>query len=589
MKINIVAPVHNNQMLGIPIGVSILSTILEKNHEVNLIDIDYLKVNNLLEGLNETNNERVQVIGDYILSNSPNIVTFSTMVNNILEFLSISKYIKSKNREIKIIFGGPQASLTAEPLIKKFDYIDFVCIGESETYVEEFVENIFDKERLKDIKGLVFRYKDTLVNTGHPTLIGNLELIPRINYENLPYIKDLKTIDIEVGRGCPFSCKFCSTKSFWKQNFRLRKLEDIIDEIEYFYMTYNKKNFSFVHDLFTLKKDRIIEFSKKLLNKNLDIEWSCSSRLDTLDFEMLKNMVDSGCSSIYFGIESGSDRMQKKISKRLKLDEIEKKLNDINRAKLKNSTFSFIYGFPEETVEDLKDTLNLMEKVWNKGFNHIQLSLCCVLAGTELYNQVKDDLYIDGKTFSSMAENNHFEDNKDLIENNKELFPHYFNYSTYVRDKYYDLSYFVEHFFDSFFQGSIHLLRKHYNFNLLGLFLDLKSVASNNFNDIFNYEKLNYLKNKFVVVNTIISEILSEYLSQFGYKLPSYITETFDYEYNLFMTYKLGHNYTNKFSFDVFSIRKSALNIDIRDIKEEKILINISKNKNKIKIEREIL
>ena len=143
----------------------------------------------------------------------------------------------------------------------------------------------------------------------------DLQQLHKFNYDLVPYMHELDQIDIEGGRGCPFSCVFCSTKTFWKSNFRLKENMILIREIGELKNKYDIRRFNIVHDLFTANKSKIIEFCDLVIENQLDIVWGCSARIDTIDEDIAMRLKWSGCDQIYFGIETGSMRMQKLINK----------------------------------------------------------------------------------------------------------------------------------------------------------------------------------------------------------------------------------------------------------------------------------
>ena len=148
----------------------------------------------------------------------------------------------------------------------------------------------------------------------------NLETLPIIEFPS-ELLKKVREIPIEVGRGCPFECTFCSTSHFWKKKFRLKSINKIISEIIH-YANFGFATFNFIHDLFTLDKVFIVEFCTELIKSNLNIKWGCSARLDTLDEELIKLMSKAGCTGIYIGLETYSQSLQSKIKKNLTLTKI---------------------------------------------------------------------------------------------------------------------------------------------------------------------------------------------------------------------------------------------------------------------------
>ena len=282
------------------------------------------------------------------------------------------------------------------------------------TEINEVVQNTFPKF-LPDNYTRAFSYYD---------------LIPSNVWVNT------KSVALDVGRGCPFSCTFCSTKTFWKQKFRLRNITDILNEVKYLVENYGVKIFDFKHDLFTVNKKRILQFCDGLQNTGLKIEWGCDSRIGVIDTEMIDRMVDSGMTNIFFGIESGSDEMQKIINKRLNLNEADRIVKYCLNKGLKVTT-SFIYGFPEETDDTVSDTMKLAIRFQNYGCN-VLTNMCHITNGTELYTKYKDVLYFSENTSFNQCIIG-LEQLNPLILNNLHMFANFCDYPSPLRQ---ELSYF---------------------------------------------------------------------------------------------------------------------------------------------------
>lgn len=237
---------------------------------------------------------------------------------------------------------------------------------------------------------------------------------------------------VDVGRGCPFSCTYCSTKTFWKRKFRLRNIKDTVDEMCYVSEKYGINNFDFMHDLFTVNKKRIIEFCAEIQSRGINVRWGCDSRIDTIDFELIDMMIANGLYRIFFGIETGSERMQQAINKKLNLercDEIVKYCID----KGLEVTTSFIYGFPDETAEDLSQTISMAVRFQNYGCT-VLTNMCHIMNGTELFNRYRDCLTINKTTAYNdciLAFNHLYP----LISCNKDMFANFCDFPNPLRDE----------------------------------------------------------------------------------------------------------------------------------------------------------
>lgn len=370
-----------------------------------------------------------------ILAEMPKMVCFYCRGAEYHIMLDISHNLKRSNSQLVIVFGGPQAELTAEDTLTAFSWVDYICCGEGESTIVPLADLIikgFDYLSKSDIRGLVYRNEDNhIIKNKLPDFLkDNYKHDYDYYYDLIPQNINEKSnsISIDVGRGCPYVCTFCSTKTFWKRKFRLRDINDTINEIKYVKKNLGNKIFSFNHDLFTVNKRRILDFCNNLTNTGDPIKWTCSSRIDCVDFQTIDTMVNSGLVSIFFGVETGSKKLQKLIQKNLIIEQC----YDIIRYSVNKGlavTASFIYGFPEETYEDLEDSLILIHKILALGVD-VQLHKLAFERGSELYDKYKEDLI-----FNRFACNSVFgaENSIDMIQKHLHIFPNFGEYPNKLR------------------------------------------------------------------------------------------------------------------------------------------------------------
>jgi len=167
-------------------------------------------------------------------------------------------------------------------------------------------------------------------------------------------------------------------------------------EIVFLHTKYGLNNFDLFHDLFTCDRSYVLAFCKSLKNTGLHkkIKWRCNSRVDTVDKQVLEEMAEAGCSGISYGIETGSPRMQKLIGKNLSIEQINSVIDDTLLAGI-NVSASFICGFPQENMEDLTATFDLIMDLIARGVQVFLLPLCPLIS-SELYRTFGDTLVYDG-------------------------------------------------------------------------------------------------------------------------------------------------------------------------------------------------
>src|SRR5262249_907795 len=152
--------------------------------------------------------------------------------------------------------------------------------------------------------------------------------------------------------------------------------------------------FDLIHDMFTVDRTKVVEFCELLISNGSPFEWGCSARTDCVDSELLEMMKAAGCAGIFFGIETGSTRMQILINKGLNLDESRRVLREADRVGIK-TTASLIAGYPQETLEDFRQTLEFFGDAVRSLWLDPQLHILSPLAETPLTTQYRDRLFLD--------------------------------------------------------------------------------------------------------------------------------------------------------------------------------------------------
>lgn len=338
---------------GIPLGLlSLAGSLKKEGHEVKVFDADYnplgesypfiAKIDhykNYLKGLKNSSHEIWKDISSKIEKFSPEIVGISLISTKLKSGLRIAEI--SKNLGVKKVFaGGPHATINPESIIKDKN-IDAIMVGESEKEFNKLFEHkIVYSERIKDLNAIPPPSRSSLmdIENYHPTDLGFLM----------------------TSRGCVGQCNFCCSEILWGRNVRKRSIENVFFEIDEINEKYGTTKFYIVDDTFTLSKKRVLEFGKNMKNRGFD--WSCLTRMDKIDEELIENMKDSGCTIIKTGIESGNERVLKSMNKGTDLTTIKKSAKILNSLKMPWLAY-FIIGSPEETTKEMYDTIRFIEEI----------------------------------------------------------------------------------------------------------------------------------------------------------------------------------------------------------------------------------
>jgi len=206
-------------------------------------------------------------------------------------------------------------------------------------------------------------------------------------------------------RGCPFACKFCSSKLMWNRKVTFKSVGRILEEMSDIYDAFKPDCFTFWDETFTLNKKRLMEFCQKY---SLSPNWRCDTRADSLTNDVVKVMKESGCIQISMGIECADNETLIAIGKGETLDDFKKAADILNKHGIQWKAYSII-GFPSDTEEIILKSISFIKSL--KPFR-ITLSFFTPYKGTELYNEVKamgliNDNY-DMSLFSHQSPHNYF-------------------------------------------------------------------------------------------------------------------------------------------------------------------------------------
>lgn len=301
-----------------------------------------------------------------IVSFRPQVIGVST-----LSFLGIADAaVIKKTAErygIPVVIGGTGASLVAESVLKN-GIADMVSVGEGELSwldIASFYEGKLKKDEVRsaaylDNGEITFTRRAEFFDLGELDTL-DWSLVPVEQYFET-YYGCRNCLHLYASVGCPGGCTFCFNPWFNYCKRRLRHTDAVIAEIKYLHDTYGMKGIYFADECFGVDQEWIADFCAKLIDAVPDIIWGCQTRADLFEKEDYELMYRSGCRWIFFGIETGSAYMQKKVNKMLDLEQAEKSVNAAYEAGI-NTIAAFIIALPGETPEQLRETVDFAKRV----------------------------------------------------------------------------------------------------------------------------------------------------------------------------------------------------------------------------------
>src|ERR1041385_1252345 len=330
---------------------------------------------------------------NYFAARDFDLFGFSTVCSSYPLTLRIADAVKRVHPESVIVLGGPQASVVDVATMRAFPSIDLILRGEAEQTLPELVDALAHQRPLTAVPGLTFRQDQQIVRNPDAPLVMDLDALPFPAFHLFPDVRFCRHFPLELGRGCPFSCTFCSTNDFFRRRYRLKSPAQMIADMRRIKQTYGINSFELVHDMFTVDRKRVVEFCQALIESGEEFYWGSSARTDCIDEELIALMAKAGCRGIFFGIESGSVRMQKVIDKGLELKDSTARVRSCDKYKI-NTAVSLMAGFPDETMSDLRDTAAFFVDSLRYDHADPQLSILAPLADTPITKQHKDSLVL---------------------------------------------------------------------------------------------------------------------------------------------------------------------------------------------------
>ncbi|HKM83550.1 MAG TPA: radical SAM protein [Candidatus Acidoferrum sp.] len=361
-----------------------------------------------------------------IATNNASIYGFSSICSSYPLTIRIAKILKGLRPDSTILFGGPQASVVDMQTLAAFPFVDLVLRGEAERTLPQLLDQLGGERRLGQVPGLTYRLSSHPHRNANASVIEDLDALPSPAYHLTGELRGANKATLELGRGCPFACTFCSTNDFFRRNFRLRSPERVLREMRMIAAAYSIREFELVHDMFTVDLRRVAAFCEAMIASGEKFTWSCSARTDRINEELLDLMARAGCRGIFFGVEAGSRKMQKIIDKHLDPERAEEVIDATERAGIR-STVSLITGFPEETWEDLRQTIRVFMHSVRCPKSQPQLNLLAPLAETPLYSKHRNELLLE-ELCSGMSHQGRSNSDEDiqLIRNYPEIFPNFY-------------------------------------------------------------------------------------------------------------------------------------------------------------------
>ncbi len=346
-------------------------------------------------GVMDVNGRRLsdREVLDEIKQVRPKVIGMGGLITTYGWVKRLTAQIRRVCKDIPIVLGGSVGGSIVETALTRLD-IDAVAVGEADETILELLPALVEGKSLAGIASVAYRENGQVVRTATRDWVADLnklpypawDLFPMDVYLQNPVVGVGRDVDVISSRGCPFDCGFCY-KIFGRQ-FRGRSAAHVVGEMEALKIKYDVDFISFQDDCFVIDKKRVYEIcdlidrSKRLRG----IRWSCNGRVTVCDDDLVRRMKASGCVSVAFGVESGSETILRAMNKKATLDQTAEAIEMCRRAGLR-TPLAFMMGYPGETRATVMETVAFCQRL------NIPLSgmtFTCPYPGTPLYRQLRE-------------------------------------------------------------------------------------------------------------------------------------------------------------------------------------------------------
>jgi len=361
-----------------PLDLANCGALLERDgHEVRIIDANALR-------LSPEQVAKESADFDKVFVSSSSLDRWQCPNVDIAPFLEAVSQVRKYNDQVFVL--GAHGTVRPRELID-LTQARAVIRGEPELTIRE----ICDGKSMAEIRGLAFKENGSIKMTGEqePLDLNDLpipafHLLP-MNQYHYEVLGSHFTL-LEGSRGCASNCVFCLLKMYGK-GVRRKSIERLIAEIDDAVSHFGVRTAYFMDLEFTVFRKQVLELCDYLSKKQYPFHWTCQTRFDLIDEELLGRMKRAGCRLIHFGVEAGTDDLLKSVNKKITIQQIEKGIQMVHGAGIESACF-FILGFPDSGTDEIDATIRFAGRL-NPTYALFHIAI--PYPGTALYDQLQNN------------------------------------------------------------------------------------------------------------------------------------------------------------------------------------------------------
>lgn len=331
-----------------------------------------------------------------IIKSKPDLIAIYCNLMTKINVVKLIQEIKSQTllSNSKVVVGGPDVTYNIENYLKAG--ADIVIIGEGEQTIYEVTKALEQNTSLEEVNGIAFLKDGNTFQTPSREKMKDLTILPLPDRESIPLEKYLdvwktyhgkRTTNLSTQRGCPYTCKWCST-AVYGQSYRRRNPSQVADEIVYLKEKFQVESIWFVDDVFTVSHKWIDEFYNEMKSRSIDISFEIITRAERLNTDILTKLKEIGCFRIWIGAESGSQKIIDLMDRRVDVTQVQQMIIEAQKIGIEAGTFVMV-GYPGETKEDIFLTAKHLEKSQPK---HLTVTKAYPIKGTSLYTEIESKI-----------------------------------------------------------------------------------------------------------------------------------------------------------------------------------------------------
>lgn len=346
-----------------PLGLMYMSSVLrQEGHEVSFID-----------GMLEDYDAQASV--KKVRALQPDIIGITVNAMQVKYSKEYIREIRANHLGFPIVVGGPFVTAAGTDIFRCMEGIDYAIVGEGEYAMLDLVRHLEGKCTLEEVKNLVYNWEGA-IKQNKVERITDIDALPLPDYDLVNSYIDKYTgafpsiakpsFHVMCTRGCPFSCKFCSSPVTWHSKVTYRKVSSVVEEVEMLAKRYGAQEIFFQDDTLNLREYWFNELCDLLISSGLSkkVYFKAPFRVNKklVDKDILMKAKQANFWMLFYGVESGSQMMLDSMRKGTKIDEIARAFDLTAEAGIKTFA-SFIVGCPGETAKTVQDSYELVRKI----------------------------------------------------------------------------------------------------------------------------------------------------------------------------------------------------------------------------------